>query len=137
MESLPLWASLGPRGASPPVRGLPSMARAARSPLIRSRRRSQVDHDLGTTASRLAQQAARILSMSPQPVVSFEEANQQEKKKMKTFRNGLLMASCVLALASVQGLQAADYEVFGGYSVTKMRPDNGANSATMNGWNTS
>jgi hypothetical protein len=56
---------------------------------------------------------------------------------MTTIQTKLLMASCVLALASVQGLQAADYEVFGGYSVTKMRPDNGANSATMNGWNTS
>ncbi len=56
---------------------------------------------------------------------------------MTTIRTKLLMASCALVLASVQGLQAADYEVFGGYSVTKMRPDNGANSATMNGWNTS
>lgn len=47
------------------------------------------------------------------------------------------MAFCVLARSGMQGSQAADDEVFGGYSVTKMRPDNGANSATMNGWNTS
>jgi len=56
---------------------------------------------------------------------------------MKTLRIRLMMASCVLALAGQQGLHAADYEVFGGYSVTKMRPDNGANTATMNGWNSS
>jgi hypothetical protein len=58
---------------------------------------------------------------------------------MKTLQLRLMMASC-LAIAATQGMKAADYEVFGGYSVTRMRPansDNGANQATMNGWNTS
>jgi hypothetical protein len=44
---------------------------------------------------------------------------------------------CMAAFAGIQGLQAADVEVFGGYSVTRMKPENGANNATMNGWNTS
>jgi hypothetical protein len=54
-----------------------------------------------------------------------------------TFRIRLLMASCVAAFAGLQGLQAADVEVFGGYSATRMKPENGANSTTMNGWNSS
>ncbi len=53
-----------------------------------------------------------------------------------TIRFRLMMLS-MAALAGMQGLQAADVEVFGGYSVTKMKPENDANSATMNGWNTS
>jgi hypothetical protein len=44
---------------------------------------------------------------------------------------------CIAALAGLQGLHAADVEVFGGYSVTRMKPEADANTATMNGWNSS
>ncbi|HKA00716.1 MAG TPA: hypothetical protein VKE70_29590 [Candidatus Solibacter sp.] len=48
-----------------------------------------------------------------------------------------LTMMCMAAFAGLQGLHAAGLEVFGGYSVTRMKPENGANSATMNGWNSS
>ena len=44
---------------------------------------------------------------------------------------------CVAAMAAMQGLQAADTELFGGYSITRMRADNGSSNETMNGWNSS
>jgi len=53
-----------------------------------------------------------------------------------TFRTRLLTMLAFAAFASVQSLPAADTEVFGGYSFTNMRPDNGADSVTINGWNT-
>ena len=52
-----------------------------------------------------------------------------------TFRSRLTIF-CLAAFADLQGLQAADAEIFGGYSVTRMRPEtNGASTATMSGWN--
>src|SRR5262249_47908142 len=48
-----------------------------------------------------------------------------------------LTTICMAAFAGLQGLQAADVEVFGGYSMTRMRPDNGSNNENMNGWNSS
>jgi hypothetical protein len=54
-----------------------------------------------------------------------------------TFRIRQLMLLGVLGAAGLQCALAADLEVFGGYSVTRMKPENDANSATMNGWNTS
>src|ERR1051325_313351 len=52
-----------------------------------------------------------------------------------TFRSRLTIF-CLPAFAGLQGLQAADAEIFGGYSVTRMRPEtNGASTATMSGWN--
>lgn len=53
-----------------------------------------------------------------------------------TFRNRLLSIS-FLAFAGLQCMQAADAEIFGGYSVTRMKPENDANHTTINGWNTS
>jgi maltoporin len=52
-----------------------------------------------------------------------------------TFNIRLLTIPC-LALAALQFAQAADVEVFGGYAVTRMRPENDSNQTTMNGWNT-
>ena len=48
-----------------------------------------------------------------------------------------LMTLCLVAFASLQNLPAAEVQVFGGYSVTRMNPENNANPATMNGWNSS
>jgi len=53
-----------------------------------------------------------------------------------TFRFRFMML-CAAGIAGLQGLQAADVQVFGGYSVTQMKPESGANNATMNGWNSS
>src|SRR5262249_41584082 len=46
----------------------------------------------------------------------------------------LLTISC-LTIAGLQFAQAADVEVFGGYAVTQMKPQD-QSSNTMNGWNT-
>jgi len=53
-----------------------------------------------------------------------------------TFHIRLLTISC-LTLAGLQVAQAADVDVFGGYSVTRMRPENESSNTTMSGWNTS
>jgi hypothetical protein len=58
----------------------------------------------------------------------------KEGKEM-TFHIRLLTISC-LALAGLSFAKAADVEVFGGYSVTRMRSENDSNQTTMNGWNT-
>jgi hypothetical protein len=50
-----------------------------------------------------------------------------------TFRIRLLTISC-LTLAGLQFAQAADVEVFGGYSFTQMRPQDQSKN-TMSGWN--
>src|ERR1044072_6672033 len=60
----------------------------------------------------------------------------EKENKLMTFRMKFTILF-VAALGGLQGLQAADVEVFGGYSVTRMKPESGANSATMNGWNSS
>jgi len=60
--------------------------------------------------------------------------NQKEEREM-TFHIRLLTISC-LTLAGLQLAQAADVDVFGGYSITRMRPQNESNQTTMNGWNT-
>jgi len=48
-----------------------------------------------------------------------------------------LIVSCTLALAGLPGLNAADVDVFGGFSVAKMKPAADINSSTVNGWNSS
>jgi hypothetical protein len=53
-----------------------------------------------------------------------------------TFRIRLLTICC-LALVGLHSVNAADVDVFGGYSVTKMRPENKDHQNTMSGWNTS
>jgi len=48
-----------------------------------------------------------------------------------------IMLTCSLALAGLQGIQAAEVQVFGGYAVTRMKSETQDTHATLNGWNTS
>lgn len=54
-----------------------------------------------------------------------------------TFRFRAWMLSGALALAGLQGIKAADVELFGGYSSGRMKPSNEALRDTMSGWNAS
>src|SRR6185312_4020358 len=72
---------------------------------------------------------------SCQPIkISPNFHNHRRKHMMSRIQIAML---CMASLASLQCLHAADGDVFGGYSITRMKPANGENSATMNGWNSS
>jgi hypothetical protein len=47
------------------------------------------------------------------------------------------MFSCALGMTMLQGANGEAVQIFGGYTVGKMKPENEANRTTMNGWNTS
>ena len=54
-----------------------------------------------------------------------------------TFHFRMLLMSCAVALFGVQHAAAQSVEVFGGYTITNMRPEQTFNRTSMNGWNTS
>src|SRR5262245_43647507 len=49
----------------------------------------------------------------------------------------MLVISGALALFGVQHLAAQSLELFGGYTINRMKPEQDINKANMNGWNTS
>src|SRR5687768_3861472 len=49
----------------------------------------------------------------------------------------VLLTSCAFALLALQQASAQPIEIFGGYAVARMKPENESNRATLNGWNTS
>jgi hypothetical protein len=52
-----------------------------------------------------------------------------------TRRFHVMFTACAMALAGLQGLHAADLEVFGGFTVGKLKTDSDTKSASMSGWN--
>src|SRR5262245_8349129 len=54
-----------------------------------------------------------------------------------TLHTRILQMSCALALFGWQHMNAQPIEVFGGYTIGKMKPENDSNRATLNGWNSS
>ncbi len=54
-----------------------------------------------------------------------------------TFRSQIFLILCAITSPVIQQATAQTYELFTGYSVTRMKGETDSNRATMNGWNTS